>query len=436
MSHLEPHDADLTVPPVIQMLELPKWEEWPVEPLGTDRYTLDDDMTSRAAALLPQEWFLGVIMANGLLVAVHPDGSGSDLLNFRFTLVGEGLPDPAHESFPIAPAVQTSESRPAFVLPSENSLPWPNLYAHTCSSRNALISRVHFRPCSLASCLSAEQLDSLNDAVMDDLYNRDTLRLDAEASAPVHEAPGPPSDEDCDSEIGRLAALSLDEDMQYKLRGARLYVELSFDRAVCPGLPASPALYDELVRRIDDIWDDWELRMLREIAARGPRQTAEWIQAMADVRDEFADEEDGRGLFEGPLDDEAVLPEDAIDMRGAATPVHMAAGRIARISHDSFASSLASLSSVPNRAASLHDYGACAEATTEQTELVGSHVTTNHTPASYPPTKPAASEGGGRMLLSVRRAFSILRDAYRRLQARALRVGGGLSEKQGCTPSY
>lgn len=286
---MDPSSAHATMQP----LEYPKWEDWPAEPLGEVRYghlvllridtqasvaALGDEVASREAALLPQEWFLGVIMANGLDNAVHPDGSGSDMLNFRFTLVGTGLPEPAHASYPFAPAAQTAEGRPPLVTSSP--LPWPDLYAHTYFGCSVVISRVHRSPFSLASRLDADQLRALNVAVIADIYDRDNLPESEGGSAPpaVYERA-----ESYDSlEFNELDDVELDEDMERKRWGARLYVELSFDPAVCPGLPSDPARYDELTARVEHIWDDWEERMLREVAARRPRQTAEWVQSLAD----------------------------------------------------------------------------------------------------------------------------------------------------------
>lgn len=238
---------------------------------------LDDDEASRAAALIPRNWYFGLILSNG--GAQLKNANGRELLNFKFCLVGEGPPDPASNSIPIAPAPQLRDDRPPLQLHAP--LPWSNLYIHTLVRAGGVVTRIHPGPAVFEPVLSEEQQTWVYTCHFMDVVKDDEATADSE---PVSVPDGPADD---DASIGlesSAATVSFDiqsiEDMYDKVR---VHVEIWLDSSSCPGPLAIPSTWTETMMRLKGIWKDWYDRRVEEVKTMGARKAGEWVQTIGDA---------------------------------------------------------------------------------------------------------------------------------------------------------
>lgn len=317
------------------VIEAPTWHDWPVLAHGLQRYghfvlfrfdplasvaSLDDAEASRAAALLPQESFLGIVIKNAGFQLEN--SKGVHVLNLSIYVVGVGAPEPTSAAIPISPAAQLADSHPPIQLPSE--LPWPNLYAHSFYTVVAVISRIHDGPDYFSVSLTEEQLQDLSDTVLKDLYHRhndvweEMVRnagaKQAEPAAP--EDPGSESEGRTDSSGSGDFMLSDEAQLiTEKYAYCRTYVELWLDPASCPGQPAPLSACEALKTRLDEITKDWYDRKIREAKGRRSQLIAEWNHRVRDTAGDKAEIHAPEFSPEGTFVDELVLPEDAVDYR-------------------------------------------------------------------------------------------------------------------------
>ncbi|EJD39060.1 hypothetical protein AURDEDRAFT_128503 [Auricularia subglabra TFB-10046 SS5] len=309
------------------VLEAPIWHDWPVAGLGPERYgylvffrldlqacvaSLEDEEASRAAALLPQDWFAGIILSTGAL-DVHNEKDQA-LLNFSFSLVGEGLPDHAPASVAIGTSPPFLADRPSMSL--DQALPWPNLYVHTYYNALTIISRIHHGTGFIPPCLDAEQLLRLRKTEVTDKYHRrpSPIRdVDSELQS------GSAANDTGSSDHGTDDLPSDDVRPIYEiLDNVNLYVDLWLDPKALTGTPAPPRAYDEVVRGLRRIWHEWGDRQLSAVKAKHAAVTDEWIRAVDKAQSEqppASVHSRPQSSLEQPLGDDAILPEDAIDYR-------------------------------------------------------------------------------------------------------------------------
>lgn len=304
------------------VLEAPTWHDWPVAGLGPERYghvvmfrldlpaciaALQDEEASRAAALLPQDWFVGIIMATGALDAHNEKDEA--LLNFRFSLLGQGLPDPPSASVPIGGSPPINEERPA--IPLDPSLPWPGLYVHTFQNAVAVISRIHHGTGHVPPRLNKDEISRLRKIEVSDGYHR--VR-DVDPHAQGDAASGTGSSDDGADDLPSDDAQPIFE----KLGSLHFYVDLWLDPAAFTGTPASPRAYAETIQALRRIGDEWADRQLCAVRAKRPTLTNEWRHAVDKAQSDqrpASGHYSRRSYSEQPLSDDAILPEDAVDYR-------------------------------------------------------------------------------------------------------------------------
>lgn len=320
------------------VVEAPTFHDWPVLAHtlahGEHRYgqfvffrldplasvaVLDDAKASRAAALLPQDWFLGIVIQNGTLGIRNAKGRA--LLNFNVYLLGEGPADPVSAAIPISPAPQLANNHPPIQLDAE--LPWPNLYAHSFYSVIAVISRIHDGPDQFPVALTAEQTAAfVNLATHDQDHRYDAVRKERAKQAEAREPIPAPVVEDSDSASDSESIASYDfmltaeaQAITRKFISRNEYGELWLDPASCPGQPASPSACLEVLNRLGAIGREWYERKIEEAKHRRPQLIREWTQTVGDAGADMPPDHDPS--YESSLspDDDDVRPEDAVDYR-------------------------------------------------------------------------------------------------------------------------
>ncbi|KZV94177.1 hypothetical protein EXIGLDRAFT_835155 [Exidia glandulosa HHB12029] len=280
-----------------------------------------DDITAQAAAQISRRWYLAVAFAAGNAFVQSPT-SGEYLLTFEFFLVGHGLPDNyPGAAIPLDATSKHPDGRPP-IFPTY-PLPWSNLYIYTLCNFDAMVSRVHSgaAPCK-ARIAQKDRVGVLRYSREDKTKWMIRKPLAPGSSAVVHRPPSPgSSDEGSDEDDGPDELPDSDslnkalEDVQTKVRKAQQHVEMWLDLSTCsdPCLLATPNHILGPLLDIKQIWHDWENRQITELLAKRPH-TQDWLNGV-----ETGDEEESDKPLHGPafdhLDDEAVLPADAVDDR-------------------------------------------------------------------------------------------------------------------------
>ncbi|EJD39073.1 hypothetical protein AURDEDRAFT_171870 [Auricularia subglabra TFB-10046 SS5] len=315
------------------VVESPLWDSWPsttpgegpkgnfvlmkIDPVASVAIFEDEETTRAAAALERHEWVLGLV--TGLSPGL-PDATGKESLSLRLDLIGQGLPaDKPIASLPFVPSPQLYDDRPPIEL--QPHLPWPDLYLHTYYSSSVLISRIHHGPGRFEIMLNEDEYNPIARRAFQDSIDWKRLppvTVEDESNAiPNIELTGSfaltgsDDGEESSSDDGESLYAQQREDMGMKLLKARIYAEISLDPATCLGPLGCPADLEEPVRRIRD---EWQERTTTEMLAKRPA-TNIWLQGVEAARHGFESDPEVPVDEVIPLDDTAVLPEDAVDDR-------------------------------------------------------------------------------------------------------------------------
>lgn len=333
------------------VVDNPTWRHWPVLAHslahGDQRYgqfvlvridtvasvaVLDDAEASRAAALIPHDWFLGIVI-NPAHLRVR-DAEGVSLLDLSIYLVGVGPPEPAHAAIPIPPAPQLTDGHPPVKLSSDAALPWPNLYAHSFYFLNVVIKRLHDGPDYFPVCLAKEQVHDFRALTIGDQYDRShaayaewVLKNAAarQAHAAAASATGDESESASDSERPGTGSAGSDDFMfsedaqavnELYEKAYRFQAELWVGpTAECPGEPAPPSACRAAIIRLNEIVDEWYDRKIAEAKARRSQVIADWSQSVREVAGARVERPDAEAVqsVHAAAADESIAPEDAID---------------------------------------------------------------------------------------------------------------------------
>lgn len=310
------------------VLDSPAFFDWPVSPLGQKRYgylvwlrldpeasvrQLEDEEASRAAALLPRDWFLGFIIAGGGAGQRNPEGKVA--LSFALALIGEGPPDPEGHSVPISPAIQIPDDRVPLQLSSP--LPWPNLYVHSQVMAGGIISRLHHGTGQFEPVLTEANISLVYHAIFADFTARQNAQAQALRAAAGgdseygsdSDAEGTEYDTESDADVVEYDTRPVDD----KFKRLRMHVELWMDPSAFPGPPTRPENWLDVGKRMSAIWGAWRDRGYEELKTRGARKAEAWLQSVeagAPIPD------DGNEIALDPrASDDAIVPEDAVDYR-------------------------------------------------------------------------------------------------------------------------
>lgn len=332
------------------VIESPSWNSWPaaegtfapngafvlvkIDPVASVANLEDEETTRAAAALDRHEWVLGVVVGHGGGVFLNPEAT--PVMSLQFEVFAQGVPrDKAIASIPIAPSPQLYDDRPPIELNAP--LPWPDLYAHTNFSSSVIISRIHHGAAKIEAAMTKAQYEDLLERAVADRYNWHSLppvTVPEPVEAVVHpeasESSGSRSSDDPeDSSSDEEDSLFLQEreEIGTKLIRRRIYAEICLDPSMCPGPLGAPVQMEEPVRRIRELWDEWEERRMAELLAKRPQTTA-WAQLVASAQDTSESESELDIVVQPPLDD-GILPEDAIDDRIERHRLARAANRAA-----------------------------------------------------------------------------------------------------------
>lgn len=318
------------------VVESPSWDSWPgaegtfapngafvlvkIDPVASVANLEDEETTRAAAALDRHEWVLGVVVGHGGGVFLNPEAT--PVMSLQFEVFAQGAPkDKAIASIPIAPSPQLYDDRPPIEL--NKPLPWPDLYAHTNFSSSVIISRIHHGAAKIEASMTKAQYEDLLERAVADRYNWHSLppvTVPEPVEAAVHPAASESSrvgssevTEDSSSDDEDSLFLQEREEIGTKLIRRRIYAEICLDPSMCPGPLGAPVQMEEPVRRIRELWDEWEERRMAELLAKRPQTTA-WAQLVANARDTSDSESELDIAIPPPMDD-GILPEDAIDDR-------------------------------------------------------------------------------------------------------------------------
>lgn len=255
------------------VIESPRDNLWPIPEAGPELFghclllrldtvacvaALEDQDAMCAASLVPREWFLGITLPNneGRLY----DSEGEPFLGFKFCFVRSGLPELEHASMPSAPTKCATGRPPSLTI---NALPWEDLHVHTHRPMAAVVSRLHYTAGQRVARLDASTLEKvvhLHRATALPVDWKKDQRLETSASAQENQVDVPNAHNEEDGNSQR----ALPERVQDRLARLRIFVEVWLDPAAHPGPLADPAKFREATSRVQEIWRDWQARMLTE----------------------------------------------------------------------------------------------------------------------------------------------------------------------------
>lgn len=318
------------------IIEAPLWDDWPVAPLGPQRYgyfilfrldtaasvrQLNDEEASRAASLLPSDWYLGLVLSNGCAQLENADGD--EFLNFKFCVLGEGLPESAQDSIPIAPAPQVRADRAPIQL--DEPLPWSNLYIHTLVNAGGVVTRIHHGTGSCGAVIPEEQQDWVFDCNFADVVVHQNANIANTGDRPAVLDRAVDDDDQRDSAVlgSHLIASTVSFDthsIEETYDMVRVHVEICLDLASCPDRPAVPATWLDTLTRLKQIWIDWHDRRVEEARRMASRKVGEWARAIENARPaadvdapgQRVERENEPGAL---LREDDVSPNDAVDDR-------------------------------------------------------------------------------------------------------------------------
>lgn len=282
---------------------------------------LADEESSRAAALLPRDWFLAIVMSNGSAHLFNSKGKAK--LNFKFCLVGIGAPKAGEASVPIESSKKIDDAHPP--IPLTAPLRWQDLYVHTFHCVAAVVSRIHHGTGKFPASLSKEQHHELDTTAIGDGYDAEDIRarqlLEASAkraaqddSGDVDEDSATDEEDEYDRNSSEEEEYHLTDEMRDMFEDLFLHVELWTDPAACPHQPTDPSKLAEHAASIKAIWRTWRTRTAREAMAKHP-QTSDWIQAVHSADMDPDEATSPRPSVDLPLDDNAIAPDDSVDRR-------------------------------------------------------------------------------------------------------------------------
>lgn len=316
-------------------VEAPFWDQFPgfegafvptgtfvlvrIDPVASVAVLEDEETTRAAAALGTHGWVLGAV--TGILGGMLLDPASNRInMSLQLALFGQGPPsDKPIASLPISPAPQLYDDRPPLEL--DAPLPWANIYAHTKYSTSLIISRIYHGPTKIEPTLTKAQHKDVCLRGMKDVsnwHNLPPVTIPETLVDPVYVDPRLPepserSDEDESYEEDNSPVAQKMEDMGVKIAKLRICGEISVDPTMYPEPLGAPCELLDPVRRIRQLWDDWEARRTTEILARRPEMNV-WAQRVADEVLPREHEPDVVSIHTMP-DDDLVLPEDAVDDR-------------------------------------------------------------------------------------------------------------------------
>ncbi|EJD39059.1 hypothetical protein AURDEDRAFT_171855 [Auricularia subglabra TFB-10046 SS5] len=291
------------------LLVTPIEDDWPVPPLGPQQYGYlvwlrFDHEASDAGAL-------------------QFNAAGDMLLNFAFRLLGEGPSDVRTHSIPIAPAPQLTEERPPIELTPP--LPWSNLYVHSHVMSGGIVSCIHHGTGQFKPVLSEAQAKWVFRVVFNDVVTHNNAQATAAAARRAAKVEAALAEDNANRQSNQDGvrhdtgsdAQSLELDVQSiddKFQRLRAHVGLWLDPSSSyPGPPASSEAWNTAMDCLKAIWDEWRDRAYDDAKTSGTRKADAWVQSVHPTSQLPHDKHEL--LLVQPLDDDAVLPEDAVDYR-------------------------------------------------------------------------------------------------------------------------
>ncbi|EJD35512.1 hypothetical protein AURDEDRAFT_175443 [Auricularia subglabra TFB-10046 SS5] len=284
-----------------------------VDPLASVANLGDDDASKAAALLSNDSYYLGIVMTTA---ADRYWADGRPELNFKIYLVGQGPSSTPGACVPIFPAPQLAEDHPPIQLPT--ALPWPNLYVRSYDTITAAITCIHDSPNSFPGSLSKPQREELQRLVSVDYFRLLTSQNEAQAgrkpATPRSSvSAGSRSDHSGSSEDSSSQGVLASED-ERSIYGKDdhffLHGEIYVDLSACPRPPDDPSTCSDCVAELERIRSQWLHSAIGAAKEKRPQMTSEWIRGVQAAGSQRPDDSAGE-----PVDDDLILPEDAVDER-------------------------------------------------------------------------------------------------------------------------
>lgn len=267
----------------------------------------DEDVTRQVHSITPVRC---LAIVNSIGEFVFSPKAGGRVLSRSFQLVGHGLPDPPHSlsAIPIFPAPEHPQTHRPPVRASA-PLPWDDCHIYCMARHMARVSRIYQSPHSGPS-FPMDEYSEIRIAIEEDRAGSDSS-----------------------SELSEVSSLTgADNGQRAPLRGSEAFDERRAMKELFPGLVdvglpevkfhvqlwvditsagelGRPEAFLEQCRLIKDIEEKWADRVVAYLRSKRP-QTSAWLAGVTG-----ADAPDAENDQNVVVEDESIMPEDAIEHR-------------------------------------------------------------------------------------------------------------------------